>query len=293
MINERTIDANGMTFSLLEAGDGPLALLLHGFPDHNRSWEPIIESMASAGWHAVAPAMRGYAPSGPAPDGCYQAWATGGDAVALIEALGYRDAVVIGHDWGATAAYAAARQAPERIRKLVTMAVPHGPGMGQSFVTNGDQQRRSWYMFFFQLPYAEAAVEFDDFAFIDRLWSEWSPGYVAPPESRAALKRMFATDGVLANALAYYRQTFSPTPEHPDWAERQTISHGPIGVPTLYLHGADDGCIGLEVCDGMEASFTAGLQRVVVPEAGHFLQVEQPAAVAEHVLGFLGKPTAG
>ncbi|PRZ29025.1 pimeloyl-ACP methyl ester carboxylesterase [Antricoccus suffuscus] len=287
---ERTIEANGIAFSVIEAGDGPLALLLHGFPDHNRSWIPLITSLADAGWHAVAPAMRGYSPTGPAPDGCYQAWALGSDAVALIEALGHDSAVLIGHDWGASAAYAATRQAPERVSKLVTMSVPHGPQLGKSFVTNAEQQRRSWYMFFFQMPFAELAVQHEDFVFIDRLWAEWSPGYDAPAAERAALKHMFAGDGVLTNTLAYYRQTFSPTPDHPEWAARQAESAGPITVPTLYLHGADDGCIGPEVSEGMDASFPAGLRRIVVPNAGHFLQVEQPEVVAEHVTAFLGAP---
>ena len=287
---ERTIDANGITFSAIEAGEGPLVLLLHGFPDHNRSWEPLIETLANAGWHAVAPAMRGYAPTEPAPDGCYQAWATGSDAVALIKALGHDSAVLIGHDWGAAAAYAAARQSPESISKLITMSVPHGPQLGTSFITNGDQQRRSWYMFFFQTPFAEPAVQHANFAFIDRLWDEWSPGYVAPAANRAALKQMFASEGVLGNTLAYYRQTFSPTPDHPEWAARRAESSGPIAVPTLYLHGADDGCIGPEISEGMEPSFPSGLRRVVIPDAGHFLHVEQPGVVAEHVTTFLGAP---
>ncbi len=292
MLSERTIKANGITFSAIEAGEGPLVLLLHGFPDQNLSWGPLIESLAATGWHAVAPAMRGYAPTGRAPDGCYQSWATGSDAVALIKALGHDNAVLVGHDWGATAVYAAARQSPESISKLVTMSVPHGPQLGKSFVTNGDQQRRSWYMFFFQLAFAEPAVQHEKFAFIDRLWAEWSPGYTAPPEHRAALKRMLATEGVLGDTLAYYRQTFSPMPDHPEWATRQAQSNGPIAIPTLYLHGADDGCIGPEVSEGMEASFPAGLQRVVVPNAGHFLHLEQPDVIAEHVLGFLNSREA-
>lgn len=194
---------------------------------------------------------------------------------------------MIGHDWGAAAAYAAARQAPERISKLVTLSVPHGPQLGAAFITNGDQQRRSCYMFYFQMPFAEAAIEFDDYAFIDRLWAEWSPGYVAPAEDRAALKQMFAVDGVLKDTLAYYRQTFSAVPDHPDWADRQSELAGPIAAPALYLHGANDGCIGVEVSDGMESYFPAGLRKVVVPNSGHFLHLEQPDVVADHILTFI------
>ncbi len=102
-LKESRIAANGMEFGLLEAGEGPLALCLHGFPDQARSYAGLIERLASEGYRAVAPAMRGYHPSGKAPDGCYQGWATGSDAIALIEALGYDKAVVIGHDWGPSA----------------------------------------------------------------------------------------------------------------------------------------------------------------------------------------------
>lgn len=287
MINTRRIVANGLEFVAIEAGDGPLVLLLHGFPDHHLSWTQMVETLAAQGLHAVAPAMRGFAPTGPGPDGCYQSWATGADAIALIDALGYDDAIVIGHDWGAAAAYAAARQAPERIRKLSTLSVPHGRQLGAAFITNGDQQRRSWYMFYFQMPFAEAAIEFDDYAFIDRLWAEWSPGYVAPAADRAALKQMFAVDGVLKDTLAYYRQTFSAVPDHPDWADRQSELAGPIVAPALYLHGANDGCIGVEVSDGMESYFPAGLRKVVVPNSGHFLHLEQPNVVADHIVTFI------
>ena len=286
----RRIAANGMDFEILEAGEGPLAILLHGFPDQARSWTPLIERLAAEGYRAVAPVMRGF--GGPAPDGCYQGWATGGDAVALIEALGYEKAVVIGHDWGAGAAYAAATMAPHRVEKLVAMAVPYGPQLPASMLLDGDQQRRSWYMFFFQTGLAEMAVPLNDFAFIDRLWAEWSPGYVLPDADRAALKAQFAAPGVLSNALAYYRQVFTPSASKPEWAPMAAKATGPIAVPTLYLHGVNDGCVGAYLSDGMETQFTGGFRRVLVENAGHFLQLEQPQVVGDAVVGFLKQGSA-
>src|SRR5205085_918210 len=144
-----TVQARGLTFATIEEGDGPLVLCLHGFPDHARSFRHQLPALASAGYRAVAPAMRGYAPTGPAAVGRYQSAALAEDAVALIAALGYDDAVVFGHDWGALAAYGAALAAPTRVRKLVTAAVPYGPQVTAAFMTSYDQQRRSWYMFFF------------------------------------------------------------------------------------------------------------------------------------------------
>jgi pimeloyl-ACP methyl ester carboxylesterase len=119
------VDANGIEFAVLEAGSGPLALCLHGFPDSAHTWRHLLPRLASAGFRAVAPFMRGYAPTVIAADGCYRLGALVADAVALHDALGGDDrAVLIGHDWGAEAAYGAAAFAPDRWRRLVTVAVP-------------------------------------------------------------------------------------------------------------------------------------------------------------------------
>jgi pimeloyl-ACP methyl ester carboxylesterase len=189
--SKRTVRANGLDFPILEAGDGPLVLCLHGFPDHAQSWIPVLDRLARAGYWAVAPALRGYWVGGAAPDGSYRASATGQDVLALIEALRAEQAVLIGHDLGARAAYAAASLDAALVRKLVGLAVPYGKGLTTAFVADGDQQRRSWYMFFFQTRLAEMAIQLNDFAFLDRLWREWSPGYVPPASDRSALKEAF------------------------------------------------------------------------------------------------------
>lgn len=284
----RTVAANGLNFHVLEAGRGPLVLCLHGFPDHARSFVPLLRRLAGAGFRAVAPNMRGFWPTDPAADGCYQGWATGADAVALVQALGEeRAAALVGHDWGAVAAYAAVRTAPERFGKLVAMSVPEGGRLGAAMIADPVQQKRSWYMYFFQMPIAEAALAADDFALVDRLWADWSPGYRLAAEDREALIAMFRQPGVPAALLAYYRQAFNPALSKPEWADRQAALRQPIAVPALYLHGRDDGCIGVEVAAGMEAGFAAGLETAVIEGAGHFLQLEQPDAVADRILTFL------
>jgi pimeloyl-ACP methyl ester carboxylesterase len=120
-----TVRANDLEFGVLETGSGPLALCLHGFPDAAYTWRHLLPALAGAGFHAVAPFMRGYAPTAIPADGAYDAGTLAADAVALREALGGdQDAVLIGHDWGAEASYRAAASAPDRWRRLVTLAVP-------------------------------------------------------------------------------------------------------------------------------------------------------------------------
>jgi len=288
---EGEIRANGLRFPTLEAGDGPLVLCLHGFPDHPRSFRHQLPALAAAGFRAVAPFMRGYAATDIPEDGRFQSVVLAQDAIAMIEALGYQDAVVFGHDWGALAGYGAAILAPNRVSRLVTAAVPHGPNLLTAFMTSYDQQRRSWYMFFFQHPMADGAVAHDDFRFIERLWQDWSPGWVYPPEEMASLKATFQAPGVLTAALGYYRAALNPVNQDPALADLQErITAGSVEVPTLYLHGVQDGCIGVDLADGMEALFPKGLQKLMVADAGHFVHQEQPATVNRALLAFLGQP---
>jgi pimeloyl-ACP methyl ester carboxylesterase len=288
VVKRGVVRARGLEFPTLEAGDGPLVLCLHGFPDHYESFRHQLPALAAAGFRAVAACMRGYAPSAMPQDGCYQTAALAEDALAIIDALGCENAAVFGHDWGAMAAYGAAIAAPERVRALVTAAVPYGPQIMTAFTTNYAQQRRSWYMYFFQTPFAEAAVAHDDFAFLEHLWAEWSPGWRWPPEAMAPLKETFRRPGVLAAALGYYRALFNPTLQDPRYAELQgRMMMEPIAVRGMMLHGANDGCIGTELVDGMAAFFPRGLRVEVVPGTGHFLHQEAPDAVNRLILDFL------
>jgi len=280
--------ANGIDFVAYEQGTGPLLLCLHGFPDEAHSFRHQIGPFAEAGYRVVVPYMRGYAPSGPARDGNYQSANLGRDAVALIEALGADKAVVFGHDWGALAAYAAALLAPHRIEKLVVAAVPYGIGFITNFLVNYRQLKRSWYIYFFQTAQAEAAVSANDFEFIRNLWLDWSPGWKFSDAEFEPVRATFRKPGVLEAALGYYRSMLDPSRQDPALAAEQGAQHMmPIAVPSLYLHGATDGCMGQELLTGMDAMFPAGLTTKVVDGAGHFLHLEKPDVVNDMVLGFL------
>jgi len=246
--------------------------------------------LASVGYHAVAPFARGYAPTSIPADGRYQSALLARDAIALIDAYGAKRAAVVGHDWGAIAAHGAAILAPERVRKLVTMSVPHRT-IGLALATSYDQQQRSWYIWFFQTPFADAAVPANDCAFLERIWRDWSPTWKGDEsaEDLAALKRCFREPGVVSAALGYYRALLDPSKQDPALAADQAkIAAAEIPVETLYLHGADDGCIGVETTRGMEAGYPRGLRKVIVEDAGHFLHLERPRVVNDAVRDFLG-----
>jgi pimeloyl-ACP methyl ester carboxylesterase len=286
-ITEGRITAGDVDFAYLEAGEGPLALCLHGFPDSAHTWRHLLPALAGAGFRAVAPFLRGYAPTSVPADGRYQTAAIGLDAIALHEALGGDgEAVIIGHDWGAMATYIAANHAPERWARVVTMAVPPAGAVAGGFLTYS-QLQRSWYMFFFQHPLSDMAVGLNDLEFIDRLWADWSPGYDAA-EDLPHVKDCLRDPANLAAALGYYRATLGGVGVDPALDEVQNAGNLPTSQPTLYLHGRTDGCMGIEVAETAPAFLTsAGSRMEVVEGAGHFLQLEQPEVVNRLVLDFL------
>lgn len=288
-VRERVIQVGDLSMAILEAGTpGKLLLCLHGFPDNAWTFRHQFEPFAAQGYHVVAPFQRGYYPTAPAPDGRYQSAVLAKDLLACVEALGYDRADVIGHDWGALAGYGAAIIAPQRIRRLVAIAVPHGPAVLQAFLSDYDQLRRSWYMFFFLTPFAEGALRHGDFQFIERLWRDWSPDWNVPAEVLENVKETFRHDGVLEAALAYYRCTLDPSLQDPSLATIQsTLSLSPISVPTLAIHGRNDGCMGSYLLEGMEALFPAGLEKLIVEGAGHFVHQEKPLLVNERIARFL------
>lgn len=273
----------------LGAGDGPrLCLVLHGFPDVASSFAPVLERLAAAGYRAVAPQLRGYAPSEPAADGCYCISELAADVIACIDALGHAEAAIVGHDWGAITAYAAAALAPARVASLVTLAVPPIAAFVRGLLRDPAQLRRSGYIGLFQLPgIAERRLAARDFALVDRLWRRWSPGWTPPPERLAAVKEALRSPGCAAAALGYYRD-LRPRRGHGDaWRRSRSLVFRRLQAPALVLAGARDGCIGPALFAGAARASDAPLTLRIFPEVGHFLHLEAPEAVQGAILSHL------
>jgi pimeloyl-ACP methyl ester carboxylesterase len=288
-ISQGSVSANGVDFAYLTAGDpnAPLALCLHGFPDSAHGWRYLLPALADAGYRAVAPFQRGYAPTSIPADRRFQTGALAMDAIALHEVLGGdANAVIIGHDWGASGTHGAAVFAPERWAKVVTMAVPPGPAIGMAFLGNLAQVQRSWYMFFFQHALADFVVAANDLAFIDLLWSQWSPGYEAALDLENT-KASLRAPANLAAALGYYRATLGDGYKDPALDEVQAAGQTFPPQPHLYLHGRNDGCIGSEVAEAAATMAPPNLTVEFIEDAGHFLHIEQPTIVNARIVEFL------
>ncbi len=274
----RFVDANGLTFAYESRGDdGPLALLLHGFPDTAATWRHLAPRLADAGFRVVMPWMRGYAPTQVPADGQYSRATLARDANALHAALGGDDqAVLVGHDWGAVAAYEAATVAPERWRRVVTLAVPPTGALLERRLL-ARQLRRSWYMFAAQFP-VERLGHDRVMARVMRLWQDWSPGYAMTAEDRDGLLASLRAPEALSAALGYYRAQRAGL-RNP----RAQFAAAPVPPrPTLYLHGRDDGCMGAGYADRSRTLLKAAdpASRVdVLDGVGHFLHLEDPDRV--------------
>ena len=278
-----------LRFTAYEMGEGPLVLCVHGFPDTAYTWRHMLPALAEAGFRAVAVTLRGYEPSSqpgasPTPDQ-YRVFDLAQDIADWIDALGATSAHLVTHDWGASIAYAAARKNPDRIRSMVTMAVPHPARFGALVQSNKAQKKASSYIVFFQLKgIAEAWVQRDNFSFFDRTWAKWSPDWDGASNDLTQLKTAFREPGVLKAALSYYRAATNTKD-----SESLGLFAGSIPVPTLGLTGANDGCILNDVfLEAMQVEdFPAGLDVQTVEAAGHFLHLEKPDEVNARVIAFL------
>lgn len=284
-IQQGRIRANGVDFAFLEAGAGPLVLMLHGYPDNAWTWEHQIPPLVEAGYRVVAPFLRGCPPTDVVPGGYHDRATLALDIAGLIGALnGDEPCCLVGQDWGAALSYGVLAAFPDRVRRAVLMAIPH-PAMIARSLASPAQIHRAFHWWFFQLPnLPEQVIPADDFAFIDYLWNDWSPGH----DDRAHIARvkaMLARPGAVAATLDYYRAALNPMRQDPLLAHLRARLDDPIAVPTLALCGADD--VRAEPMAGQAQLFTGPYRFDVVPGCGHFLHRERPDEITGRILDWL------
>lgn len=272
----RTVRAGGIDFAVLEEGEGPLVLLLHGFPDTAHSWDRAREALAGAGYRAAAPFMRGYRPTAIPADGDYSPDTLGRDVAELIAALGEESAIVVGHDWGASAAFSAAIAHPERVRFLVTVAIPHPASLRPTPLLLW----RARHFFAFKLPRAADRVRKNDFAYIDELYRRWSPAWDFSAEETAPVKEVFADPASLEAALGYYRAVGVQLPR----------SHrGRVTMPSVAFAGATDGGVKPAAFERARRLYADRYEIVLLP-GGHFLHREDPELFCDQLIERLPPP---
>lgn len=264
-----------------------LAILLHGFPDTAHSWRHLGPALAAEGWYAVAPFLRGYAPSAVPADGSGHVAALVSDVLGIHRQLGGgADAAIVGHDWGAIATNALNAHEDSPFATVVAMAVPPLSTLGgrSSVRFLPRQARMSWYIGFNRLP--RLPERFHE-RLVRKLWRDWSPGYDASEDLPHVLDAM-ADPAHRKTVIGYYRAMVSPFGPPAAYRRWKGAEMRPPLRPLLYLHGADDGCMhpGLAALAGPQ--LPTGSTVDVVPDAGHFLQLEQPELVNRLVLDHLG-----
>lgn len=284
----RVVAANGIRHAFLEQGSGPLLLLLHGFPDSAHSWERQMPVFAQAGYHVVAPWLRGYPPSEVRPGACYDRATLAQDVVALIDVLSPgAPAFLVAQDWGAAIAYGVLGAFPEKVRRAVLLAVPHPVQIRRTLRRSPKHVLRSFHWFLFQLPWLpEALCRVGNFAFIDFLWWLWSPDY-RDRAHVAQVKRMLAQPGAMEAALAYYRAALQERFQDPSLAELRARLDRPTPVPTRVACGSRD--MRREMLPAQGEFFTGPYEWTTVEGAGHFMHREKPDDVNRLVLEWLGK----
>jgi pimeloyl-ACP methyl ester carboxylesterase len=281
----RTLQLADVELSCTIRGEGPLVICAHGFPDSERSFRAQLEPLVARGYRVVCPTMRGYAPSGVPRDGRYDAAALARDLCAIADQLSPNEKVrLVGHDWGAIAGYAAAALAPQRFSHLVTMAVPHLATVLPRLVRPA-QLRRSWYIYYFQLRgLAERRLAENELALVEQLWRDWSPSFHPSKEDMDHVKA--AIRPRIQPVIGYYRAFFAPSSLI---GEPRRLLLAKTPVPTLYFHGVQDGCIGVDLMDGMERHFLKGVELHRINGAGHFVHLERPDVVNPILLDFLAR----
>ncbi|RHX84856.1 alpha/beta fold hydrolase [Leptospira stimsonii] len=279
-------------YKYLSLGNGKkLIFFFHGFPDDAGSMKELMNIFAERDFTCIAPYMRGYSSGSGVPFSPTVSIAElAGDLKFIVESLKAKykpeNTIVVGHDWGAIAAYALANLSPSSLDTLVALSVPPLPTFLKNLLFYPSQIVRSWYILFFQLRAGipESALLKNDL--LRRLWEDWSPGWKIPEKRFQEVSENLKVPENLSTALGYYRGLLTPS-NFSLWNSSREIVFQKIGVPALVLSGEKDECISPNVFRGLESEFYSRVLFKIVNNAGHFLPLEAPEIVAQEILSFL------
>jgi pimeloyl-ACP methyl ester carboxylesterase len=274
------------------AGGVPV-VLLHGFPDDVRAWDGVAGPLASAGYRALVPYLRGYGPTrlleATAPRMAQQA-AIAQDLLDFMDALGIAGAGLAGYDWGGRAACIAALLAPGRVRALVTIGgynvqntvSPAPPATPRA-------ERSYWYQWYFNTERGRQGLERNRRELCRLLWEEWSPTWRFDDATFDRTAPSFDSPDFVPVVIHSYRHRHGNAPGDPrlDEIERRLATRPPITVPTIVLHGADDTVGPPSRSEGELRHFPPGTERRIVAGVGHFMPREKPDEVVDALLKLL------
>jgi pimeloyl-ACP methyl ester carboxylesterase len=268
----KTATAGAQAFVYSDSGgEGPVVVLFHGFPDLPFGWSDVRNALVAAGNRVVVPYLRGYHPDTIVPGRRYGRTEIGEDAITLLDAIESEKAVLVGHDWGAAVVYSAAALAPDRVRAICAVAIPHpnlikpSPGLlwgGRHFVT-------------LRVPTGPWLMRRNDFRYVDTLIHRWAPNWIGPARDACSLevKDAFRDDRVLDGALSYYRDS------SPGGADR-------LRQPALVVGGTTD-IISPKTFERSPECFTGPCDVVIADGAGHWPHREAADLFHERLLAFL------
>lgn len=274
----RTIAGEQQRYVVSRRGEGPDVVLLHGFPDTPYSWSEIETALVEAGWRVTVPWLRGYHEQTIVTGRRYDPETLGRDGLELLDAIGVTSAVMVGHDWGALIAYVAAALAPERVRAIATLGIPH-PSLLRRTPASLWAVR---HFFALKLPWSARTCRRNDFAYLERLYRRWSPGWSGPErdETVSRAKRALSSPATLDGAIAYYRDL--PLGGQPPALRRVPRLPGlvvggehDLGEPELFTRTAE--------------LLGAPSRALMVAGAGHWPHRENAAVVVPELLEFVAR----
>jgi len=263
------VQANGLRFAYLEQGSGPLVMFMHGFPDNAWSYREQMQVFADAGYRAVSPFLRGYAPTEIPADGIFDPIALGKDLEALIAALSEDGrARVVGMDWGGTSTLQVLSTAPAAIKAAVVMNTAH-PITVSSIRRDPDAVHSLFHVYFFTVPGVDSVVNIEGLPFVDYLWKLWSPTFKNDEHLRS-IKETLSSPGTMSAALKYYRGLI-------DAGHMGRLPMNEMHTPTLTIYGGNDPTARYSLME--EPLFKGPHERVVLPDVGHFPHLEREVEV--------------